>query len=336
LKEATVTKAGNTVRNVQILRASSSLALAAVALGLVLAGPSACSQPATVCAVTPGEGIARYTLVGTPQGSNCANTSLPWPGSQTPHIGGFAIGVEGYPANPSDPNGPNTPASMALQPEWIGARIEDAQLNAGMATYPYGAAGAPAPPPQGTSTAQPFAFGQFTTVTPDSSGICHVPDMVSDLTYPDIPTHTASTPINSPNIDPGNAAADGGPGIAEYVLACENVPDQPATTVSYKWSNVRTYVSAAADGAQTYASLTATQDGCTINYTVSIMVPRILCTGADGNADQTLCDPNPNAINPSGSGINTQISPTCENIGTDTAPDYECLPPAQDPLSQLQ
>jgi hypothetical protein len=176
-------------------------------------------------------------------------------------------------------------------------------------------------------------------VTPDSSGICKVADMTSDLQYPEIPAHMAGTQINSP-LDPGNAASDGGPGVAEYYLQGESVPDQPATQVTYKWSNVRVYVSAAEDGAQTYGDLTATQDGCTMSYHVSIMVPRILCGTTDDAgtmvADPTLCDPNPNQVNPSGSGINTLIAPSCENIGTTDNPDFECLPPAADSLSQLQ
>jgi hypothetical protein len=323
--------------------------VAAIGLGFALGGPSACSQPAALCATTPGEGIARYTLAS--GSGTCPTSNLPLASATNPHPGSFPIGVEVYPVNPTDPNGSTTPAAMALQPEWIGARIEDAVLNAAvdpslsaatqaaMANYPYGDAAAPLPPPQGTSTSHPYSWGQFTTVTPDSSGICHANLEVSLFTYPDVPAHTAQEQIDSPNIDPG-PAEDGGPGVAEYVVAGEKVPDQPATTVQYKWSNVRVYVTAAADGAQTYADLAATQDGCTMSYHVSIMVPRILCMGTDDagtlGPDPTLCNPFANAVNPSGSGINQTISPTCENIGTATDPDYECLPPSPDPLSQLQ
>ena len=251
--------------------------------------------------------------------------------------------------NPTETN--PVPASMALQPEWLGARIEDAQLNAAvdptlsasvqaaMANYPYASAAAvPLPPPQATGSNYPYAWGQFKSVTPDSSGICAVPDMLSELEYPDIPPHTANQQIGSPL---GQSAEDGGPGVGEYEVASESVPDQPATNVKYAWSNVRVYVSAAETGAQTYGDLTVTQDGCTIGYHVSILVPRVLCgTTNDAGAtvgDPTLCDPNPDGINnPSGSGINANISPSCENIGTDANPDFECLPPLQDPLSQLQ
>ena len=346
-----MTKEANILRSVPFLAAALSLAASSlVVAAITLGAPSGCSQPATLCAMDPGEGIARYTFVS--QQGSCTGSALPSPSSMTnTNPGSFPIGVEGYPVSPVDPNGPNTPASMALQPEWLGARIEDAQLNAAadfdggvqaaMANYPYASAAAvPSPPPQGTGANHPYAWGVFESVTPDSSGICRLPPMTSGpLTYPDIPAHTANQTISSP-LDPGIPAEDGGPGVAEYVLAGESVPDQPATTVTYAWSNVRVYVSAAEDGAQTYADLTATQDGCTMTYHVSILVPRVLCgTTDDGGAtiaDPTLCNPLPNSVNPNGSGINALISPSCENIGTTANPDYECLPPAQDPLEQLQ
>jgi hypothetical protein len=338
--EATVTvnRGASVVKTLRFLTASSSLVVAVSALGFVLGAPSACSQPPTLCAVQPGEGIARYVVVSKSSGCDSSTTL---PGTTNADPGTFPIGLEGYPVDPTDPNGPTTPASMALQPEWLGARIEDAQLNAAvdpalsaadqaaMASYPYASAAAvPAPPPQGTGTDYPYAWGQFTTVTPDSSGICHLPDMTSALTYPDIPAHQANQSIGSPLGQP------------TYVNTGA-VSDQPATQVTYKWTNVRVYVSAADDGTQTYADLTVIQDSCTISYHVSILVPRVLCgtTDAQGNAfpEPTLCDPNPDGVdNPSGSGINAQISPSCENIGSATNPDYECLPPAQDPLSQLQ
>jgi hypothetical protein len=339
------------VRIAHLFTASSSLAAAAIALGFVLGAPTACSQPATLCKAEIGEGIALYTVTSPPSpAAACATSTLPF--AMNADKGTFPIGVESYPVDPTNSNAANTPASMALQPEWIGARIEDAQLNAAvdpglsasvqaaMASYPYASAAAvPQPPPQGTGTNYPYAFGQFESVFPDSSGICKVPNMVSDLTYPDIPAHTASQQVGSPI---GQSAADGGPGIGQYVVAMESVPDQPATSVRYEWSNVRVYVSAAETGAQTYADLKVTQDGCSVSYHVSIMVPRVLCGTTDPTTgatvgDPTLCDPQPDGPNnPSGSGINTNIAPQCVNIGSANNPDFECLPPAQDPLSQLQ
>jgi len=338
-----VTRRSDIVRSVQFLTASSALVAAALA-------PSACNQPPTLCTAQIGEGIARYTIVTPPSpAAACASSTLPLAASSDPNT--FAIGVESYPVNPTDPNGTSTPASMALQPEWLGARLEDAQLNAAvdpaldsatqaaMANYPYASASAvPQPPPQGTSANYPYAWAQFKSRTPDSAGICQVQDMASELDYPDIPAHAANQQIGSP-IGQTNADGSAGPGV--YVVAGEAVPDQPATHVRYSWTNVRVYVSAAQTGNQTFGDLTITQDGCSVSYHVSILVPRVMCgtTDASGNtvADPTACDPQPNGPNnPSGSGINANVAPSCENIGTKDAPDFECLPPAQDPLSQLQ
>jgi hypothetical protein len=336
-----VTRRADIVKSVQLLTGASCLVAAMMA-------PSACNQPATLCTAEIGEGIVRYTIA-TPPGAACANSTLPL--APQADINAFAIGVESYPADPTDPNAANTPASMALQPEWLGARIEDAQLNAAvdpaldsatqtaMASYPYASASAvPPAPPQGTGANHPYAWAQFDSVTPDSAGICRVQDMISELDYPDIPAHAAAQQIASPI---GVTNADGSAGPGTYIVSGDSVPDQPATHVKYAWSNVRVYVSAAQTGNQTYGDLTVTQDGCSISYHVSILVPRVMCAGSDaaGNtiADPTLCDPQPNGPNnPSGSGINVNVAPSCENIGTKDNPDFECLPPVQDPLSQLQ
>jgi hypothetical protein len=338
-----VTRGADIVKSVHFLTASSCLVMAVLA-------PSACTQPATLCQAEIGEGIVRYTIASPPSpAAACANSTLPL--APQANTGTFPIGVESYPVDPTNSNAAQTPATMALQPEWIGARIEDAQLNAAvdpaldptvqaaMASYPYGSAAAvPPPPPQGTGANYPYAWAQFGSVTPDSAGICRVQDMVSDLAYPDIPAHAAAQQVGSPI---GQSSADGGLGPGEYVAASEMVPDQPATNVKYSWTNVRVYVSAAQTGNQTYADLAVTQDGCTISYHVSILVPRVLCGTTDATGatvgDPTLCDPQPDGPNNlSGSGINANIAPSCENIGTAANPDFECLPPAQDPLSQLQ
>lgn len=331
------------MKGVHFLTAASALVLAVLT-------PSACNQPATRCTAELGEGIVRYTIVTPPApAAACATSTLPLANGSDPNT--FAIGVESYPANPTDPNATNVPASMALQPEWLGARIEDAQLNAAtdsaqppdvvtaMTSYPYGSASAvPQPPPQGTGANYPYAWAQFKSVFPDSAGVCAVQDMISELDYPDIPAHAAAQQISSPL---GVVNSDGSAGPGTYVTSGEAVPDQPATHVKYSWTNVRVYVTAAQTGNQTFGDLTITQDGCSVSYHVSILVPRVMCAGTDaaGNtvADQTLCDPQPDGPNNLlGSGINENITPSCENIGTKANPDFECLPPAQDPLSQLQ
>jgi hypothetical protein len=322
----------STVNRKRILAVGSPLVAAAIALG----GPAACTQPPVRCHASGGEGIARYTIVGAapdPTGA-CAQVVLPGTSQADPAT--FPLGVESYVPSPADPNAESEVSSLALQPEWIGARILDAQLNATqdpslasskatLTNYPYGTGTPPAPPPNGPpSTNFPYAWGKFDHVYPDAAGICRVSQMAaSDMDYPDIPAHTylASPP------DPTSSTT---------------VPESPETKVKYAWSNVRVYVSATAIGVQTFADLAVTQDGCAINYHVSILVPRIQCGTTDANnntvADPTLCDPNPNGPNnPSGSGIAVGIKPSCENISTDPAnPDFECLPPSDDPLSQLR
>ncbi len=52
---------------------------------------------------------------------------------------------------------------------------------------------------------------------------------------------------------------------------CE-VPDNPATTVTYTWSDVRVYVAATAVGLRGRGELTVTQDSCTAKY--SVLHPR--------------------------------------------------------------
>jgi hypothetical protein len=371
-----VTRGTHTVKSGRILTVSLSLA----ALGVALAGPSACTEPAVRCTAQAGEGIARYTVVGpAPDPTACAAATIP--GTTNADPGTFPIGVESYVPTPADPNASNEVGSMALQPEWLGARLEDAMLNASqdqsltkdvrdaMAKYPYGTGTVPAPPPDGPpSTNFPYAWGKFDTVFPDSNGLCKVSNMqVSDVDYPDIPAHnagvTVASPLGSPTYVQGGSYLDcspapgPGPTVCQTGEACVSVTDptdptevktlqrcelpiddNPETKVKYAWTNVRTYVSSSFIGVQTFANLTVTQDGCSVSYQVSLLVPRVSCADANGKKEQSLCDPNADGPdNPSGSGIIQGLQPSCENISPDPAnPDWECLPPVQDPFSKLQ
>jgi hypothetical protein len=327
------------------LQAVSSLVL----IGVVSGGPAACGgDPPFACTAEPsaggplGDAIARYALVGQFPAA-CGQFGLPNPppdptasnptpsnpnptdenpvGWYTPNTqSSFPLGVEAYQPNPEDPNYANEVGGMALKAEWIGVRIQDAINNGGMPSYyPYDStADVPAPPPTGKPTDNfPYAWGSFTTVQPDANGICHAEDMTSDMVYPDVPAYSSSD-IN------GNPA---------------NVPDQPAVHVKYAWTNVRTPVSAGAQGVMVYANLTITEgppdtpSECVVSYNVSILIPRITCASLSNplNGDQTLCSPTPDGINnPSGSGISQTVSPICENVSNDLAkPDWECLPPPQ-------
>jgi hypothetical protein len=315
----------NAKRTVQV---AASLLL----LGLGFITPAGCSQPPVHCTAALGEGIGRFVvdkakLKGGKIPAACQTdpTKAPFDSlpcvadpvscKNNPDVTTFEFGLESYVPNPMDPNAPSEPGSMAIKAEWIGQRIQNYLGNftdptMDLPNYPYTGT-PPAPPPTGTGTNYPYAFGKFDSVYPDSSGMCTVSNIAnSSMTYPEVPSYTDAN---------GNMT-----------------PDLPATKVTYAWSNVRTYVSAASIGVQTYANLTITQDGCTIPYIVSILVPRIGCASAADSTqpDPKLCDPNPDGPNnPSGSGISEAITPSCENVGTDMTPDFECLPPvaASDP-----
>jgi hypothetical protein len=138
---------------------------------------------------------------------------------------------------------------------------------------------------------------------------------------------------------------------------CSDQADQPATTISYKWSNVK----AVADinngniGGQIFADLTVTQDSCTQSFKVSIMSPQTSCNGTDSEGgtipDPTQCLPNPtNSDNyPTigdastmgaiyGSGIYPSVPVTCAELyppGLEGGPpptlDFECQPTRMQP-----
>ena len=52
---------------------------------------------------------------------------------------------------------------------------------------------------------------------------------------------------------------------------------QPATDVTYTWSNVRVYVTAAANGTELSGTLKVEQDGCTAEYAVEGLYPAVSC-----------------------------------------------------------
>ncbi|MCA9656311.1 MAG: hypothetical protein KC501_40775 [Myxococcales bacterium] len=73
----------------------------------------------------------------------------------------------------------------------------------------------------------------------------------------------------------------------------ESIPAQPATTVSYAWSNVRILVTADAQGTQMSADLRFTQDGCSADYHAIGVFPAVYC-----ESDEE-CEDDANGINPS-------------------------------------
>lgn len=294
-----------------------------VLLGLALASAHCADQPRVRCGATSGQVIARYESTGAPTGT-CTGVTLPGKGE--------ALGLQTFVPSPADANAHDEVSSLAIKAGWIGARIADARDSAAntaqnpslasmadaLTNYPYGTGTPPAPPPDGPpSTSFPYAFGPFDAVYPDANDVCKVSKIApSELTYPDIPAHLVPDPAADPNA----------PAATPWIPA----DDQPETAVKYAWSNVRVIVSAESIGTQTFADLTLTRDGCSASYHASILSPRVGCGGTDAAgkaiADATLCDPGPTPVNPYGSGIGQGIPTSCENIGDDANPDFECVP----------
>jgi len=308
----------------RLVEVTERLATLVVALGACACG----SPPPIRCTISTGEAIARYSPKTQPTGPNCAAVSLPPPG--TP--GGEPVGVEVYVPDPNDPNADATPTSFAIMSEYIGARIQDAQQNAGLVNYPYTKDNpAPVNPPDDPDNVhRPFAWGQFDSVYPDSTGACTVSNSkmkASSLVYPMVPMH------KTPNT------------IGAYYQMGLVAGTQDQTAIAYEWSNVRVIVTEQWVGTQMYADLKVTQDDCSQDYTVSVLVPRVQCgSAADSNVpDNSLCSANPAALdNPLqsqlyGSGIGVGIPVACGNVGPIGAKDYECLPCAmtQDELATI-
>ena len=109
-----------------------------------------------------------------------------------------------------------------------------------------------------------YALGKFDAAFPDGNDICTISKpSIAELDLPDVPAH----------MDPGGNMID----------------MQPATHITYEWSNVRIIVNANSIGTQTFANLKYTRDACTASFTVSIITPEVTCD-TNGAADQSKCD----------------------------------------------
>jgi hypothetical protein len=177
----------------------------------------------------------------------------------------------------------------------------------------------------------PWSQGEFTSATPDSSDFCAVPTLKApgEQDFPDV----------------GAVAGTGGAGGG----AMAPMPEVPADNVKYEWSNIKIYVTAAAQGTQFTADLKYSEKvttidpmtmaatvvaDCTINYKVVGMGPGIACTKLDdmgapvldamGNqqADETLCSPctDPAAGRTIASGINPNFPTSCQHLLSDADP----------------
>ena len=150
---------------------------------------------------------------------------------------GDVLSVQTY--NGSNPD--QTPnwddASMAIQPMSITGILQAA-----------GGAMVSDPNPNN----KPYALGHFATAEPGSDDFCVAPVLSpARLQLPEIP-----------------AQMDGMGGTTAPL---------PATDVEYQWSQVRVYVTAAANGTMFTANLTLRQGTCTAQYAVNALYPAISC-----------------------------------------------------------
>jgi hypothetical protein len=156
-------------------------------------------------------------------------------------------------------------------------------------------------PRPGDPNHKPYAIGAFTDPSPDANNYCMVP------------TFSQPAEQDFPAV-PGSGGAGGGTG------------GEPALTMKYEWSNMKVYVTAAAQGTQFTADLRFTEDACVLEYKAVGMWPAIGCAKVDENGkpvtdakgkvlpDDAYCNPcpNPDAGLDFGSGINPDFPTKCD------------------------
>jgi hypothetical protein len=106
-----------------------------------------------------------------------------------------------------------------------------------------------------TSAETPYSLGAFVSSKPDKDDFCHVPVLTpSQVTVPE--QESCQPDPCYPPLDP-----------------------EPAHDARYEWSNVRVYVTAAANGTQFSADLKYSVDGCSAQFKVTALYPSVSCAG---------------------------------------------------------
>ncbi|MGK3966075.1 hypothetical protein WMF38_18070 [Sorangium sp. So ce118] len=137
------------------------------------------------------------------------------------------------------------------------------------------------------------SIGEFASVDPDEYDVCNVPSFTEAKLS--LPAYEEPPPADAPEDTP---------------------PTQhQAVEISYEWSNLRIYVTAAYPGTQIVGDLTYTENGCSASYSVVGLYPAVECL-RDGAPDPGLCDPraDPASGRAFGSGINPDFADrlTCD------------------------
>jgi hypothetical protein len=218
---------------------------------LLFAAAAAIASVPTSCGNEPP---VKCTASANPGAARFTLTTMSGDCSNTPLVmnKGEVVGVQTYVPSVSDPNSYNEPNSVALQ-------SEEASILA--------ANGASVMPPVADPdmTHHLYALGTFDNAFPDGSDICHITTLSkAELNLPVVPAH-----------------------MDDMMMP---VPEQPATHITYEWSDVRIIVRPDSIGTQTFAHLKYTRDACTAEFDVSILTPEVNCDDGSGMPDQSKCD----------------------------------------------
>ena len=141
-----------------------------------------------------------------------------------------------------------------------------------------------------------YSLGKFASLEPDASGFC--------------------------SVDAPSAAEKSYPAVADDPATTDKDESLPATSFKSEWSNVKIYVTAAAQGTQFSGHLKQTLDSCVAEYDVAGVWPAIPC-GKDVDdgkgGTKTVIDPvqccpaaDPNGGRPAGSGVSPDFPLKCD------------------------
>lgn len=185
-----------------------------------------------------------------------------------------------------------------------------------------------------TDQDQPNAIGDFAVNEPDANDFCQVSTTAeARVNFPgaQVPEDTGEPCTDNTECDagPGGECTPVDPMDPAAGNTCVITYDFEATDLTYRWSNLQFYVTAAATGSQFTADLEVVLNGCTAQYKAIGMWPAVDCTHLlTGEPEVLMCHPDADPNNPDlprlfGSGINPDFGPVvCDpNFGTVPAVD---------------
>jgi hypothetical protein len=243
------------------------------AAGLSFASLLGCGgQAKTQCAVFAGEYGAKYTLVsGT---GECSE------------LKGERIGANTYVTNPQKHN--DRIHSMAVKSGTLGDWVANGENETWIdATKEFTVDGEKVLKGTSEKMVKPtldtnkndlfYSFGKFKGKFPDGKDICAVPTLNdAHIKLAAIPAHQ----VRDPDKDDG----DDTNGI-ELI----DVEAQDALDVTYKWTNMKVYVTAGITGVLFGADLEYTKNGCTAKYKVTGVAPATDCADENGKPSNAIC-----------------------------------------------